>query len=469
MSGASELAKNLTRAVSADAVVLLVSMLVTIIVPRFLGVAEYGYWQLYLFYGAYVQIAQMGWSDGILVRKAGTDFSSRLSQWFTAQLLLQLFVVSIVALAVAALSIAVEGGEERFILVALAVSVVISNCRFMCLRLFQATRQMRLYSMNITFDRVVFAALVFGLLAAGIREFELLVIGSLVARTVALAVSLWASRMVLTLPVRISRGTFRESTANIYSGARTLLAVLSGLFTIGVVRLVVERSWGVEAFANVSLTLNIAGLVSLFVSGLSFALLPYLRRSSPGHVVGIYCSVRSLVSCLLITSLLLYFPASVVFRWWLPQFPVALDLLFLLFPIVVFDGRTSLLTVTYLRSFRLETDLLMVNIFTLVLSAVLASVVAEFSHDLQLTVAVVLIAVAVRSLALEYVLARHCDLRIGFRACVELLWVTIFVGLAASLEDWVPFAFMTLVLVYYLLLRKDVHDAFGIVKRAILQ
>lgn len=448
----------------ADAVVLLVSVLVTVVVPRFIGVEEYGYWQLYLLYAAYVQIAQGGWSDGIIVRKAGVDVSRDLGQWFTMQMVLQLILVSVAAAVLVLVSTFQETSEVRFVLCALAISVAISNCRFMCLRLFQATRQMGLYSANIISDRLTFGALVAGLLLAGVAQFELLIVGSLVARGFALCLSLWWARDVLSHRVRFRLYDLREAFANISSGARTLLAVLSGSMSIAVVRIVVERVWGVEVFSNVSLALSIAGLVSLFVSGLSYALLPYLRRTEPAQSVRLYKSIRGLVSCLLFTSLLLYFPAVYGFGWWLPHFGIAVDLLFLLFPIVVFEGRTALLTVTYLRVARRETTLLWVNVLGLVFSAVLAVFLTGLFGSLHVTVSVILVTVMIKALVLEISLVRQWDLKILSPALLEVVWVVAFVAAIAFIEGREAVVVLFLVGAYVVLRRRDVIDGGRILK-----
>ena len=46
--------KNIKYAVSANFVVLGISVLLNMFVPKILGVTEYSYWQLYVFYTSYV-------------------------------------------------------------------------------------------------------------------------------------------------------------------------------------------------------------------------------------------------------------------------------------------------------------------------------------------------------------------------------------------------------------------------------
>ena len=58
-----------------------ISALTTFFVPRYLGVENYGYFQLYVFYitYAYAGVLHFGWVDGILLRYGG-DYYENLNK-----------------------------------------------------------------------------------------------------------------------------------------------------------------------------------------------------------------------------------------------------------------------------------------------------------------------------------------------------------------------------------------------------
>ena len=66
--------KNIKYAVSANFVVLGISVLLNMFVPKILGVTEYSYWQLYVFYTSYVGFFHLGWLDGIYLKIGGQDY-----------------------------------------------------------------------------------------------------------------------------------------------------------------------------------------------------------------------------------------------------------------------------------------------------------------------------------------------------------------------------------------------------------
>jgi O-antigen/teichoic acid export membrane protein len=72
-----------------------------LIIPRYLSVEGYGYWQLFVLYASYAGILHLGFIDGILARWAGKDLapvSSEIRIAFRFLLLEQLIVIPPLAL-----------------------------------------------------------------------------------------------------------------------------------------------------------------------------------------------------------------------------------------------------------------------------------------------------------------------------------------------------------------------------------
>ena len=59
------IAGNLAFAIVAQGVGLVSSFLTSLVLPKFLGVEDYAYWQLFLLYSSYSGFALLGLNDGI--------------------------------------------------------------------------------------------------------------------------------------------------------------------------------------------------------------------------------------------------------------------------------------------------------------------------------------------------------------------------------------------------------------------
>jgi len=71
---AKAVAKNLYYTVAANFATLGISVLLNLFVPKLLGVTEYSYWQLYVFYSSYVGFLHFGWIDGIYLKIGGEEY-----------------------------------------------------------------------------------------------------------------------------------------------------------------------------------------------------------------------------------------------------------------------------------------------------------------------------------------------------------------------------------------------------------
>ena len=84
-SKASKLISNFTYSLTSNLVSMIISSLMILIVPKLIGIKEYGYWQLYLFYSSYVGFLHFGWNDGIYLRYGGKEYDELDKKLFFSQ------------------------------------------------------------------------------------------------------------------------------------------------------------------------------------------------------------------------------------------------------------------------------------------------------------------------------------------------------------------------------------------------
>lgn len=65
------LASNAIIAFLSQGVSLVVSMIMSLMVPKVLGVESYGYWQLFIFYASYCGFFHFGLNDGVYLIEGG--------------------------------------------------------------------------------------------------------------------------------------------------------------------------------------------------------------------------------------------------------------------------------------------------------------------------------------------------------------------------------------------------------------
>ena len=95
MSKQHRLARNISYSVIANLVSFLVGVTVVLLVPKLLGVEEYGYFQLFLFFISYVGFFHFGWADGIVLRYAGEHWERLNRPRFAGQTFFSFFLKSV--------------------------------------------------------------------------------------------------------------------------------------------------------------------------------------------------------------------------------------------------------------------------------------------------------------------------------------------------------------------------------------
>ena len=77
--------RNISYTFMSNVIHLLISTVTVLIIPKFVGVETYGYYQLYLFYISYAGVAYFGWCEGIYLREGGKYYSELDKGQYSAQ------------------------------------------------------------------------------------------------------------------------------------------------------------------------------------------------------------------------------------------------------------------------------------------------------------------------------------------------------------------------------------------------
>ncbi|KOF07230.1 flippase, partial [Planococcus glaciei] len=188
---AKNLMKNMSYTVSSNLIMLIVSTLIIFVLPKILGVEEYGYWQLYMFYSTYVGLSQLGWNDGIYLRYGGTQYNNLDKKLFFSQFIMLSSSQIVLGILIWIYTVFFIADLNRdFIIIMVSISMVILNTRVMLLYILQATNRIKDYALIILIDRLVFILLVLIFLLAGVKDFKVIIYADLIGKFFSLIYSM---------------------------------------------------------------------------------------------------------------------------------------------------------------------------------------------------------------------------------------------------------------------------------------
>lgn len=447
--------KNTSYNMLANLVTLLVSAVGTLVIPKILGSVDFGYWQLYLFYLPYVIIFQMGLNEGLYLRYGGADYEELDKPLFHHQLLFLLIFQVFIAMIAFGYSMTLTGPNEIFIAQMLSLEIVFMNIRSYFNHLLDATNRFK-YSATITIiDRLMFLFIITLLFLNGVGNYEPIIYANITAKIISIGYAIWICRDIAFNNLDNFSQVIKESITNIKVGLNLLLSNISGNLIVGVVRLGIERNWGVATFGQISLTLNISNFLMTFINGIGSVIYPVLRRTAENKLSSIYKNIKNSINFLSFAVLFLYYPFKFILSIWLPEYQEALNYMAILFPMVVYEGKLSLLINTYLKSMRKEKVMLRINIFSLLLSFILTVIAADIVQNFNLTVVNILIVQIIRATISELYLKRIFHFKLLKDFVLELCLIFIFIISGWFVGSWAGMLIYGMSYLLYLYIKKE--------------
>ena len=465
-SKAIDFIKNFSYTISSNLVSMVVSTLVVLIVPKLIGAEEYGYWQLYLFYEAYVGLLHFGWNDGIYLRYGGKEYKDldkvMLFSQFYMLVIFQLILAAIISL----FSILFfTGGNKLFIIQMIALCLVITNVRLMLLYILQCTNRIKEYARITMMDRILYCCLIITFLTVGVREYKLMILADLICKSISLFYAMYCCRDMAFRKISTFYFDFREAIENISVGIKLMFANIASMLIIGVVRFGIERSWDVSTFGKISLTLSVSNLMMLFINAVGIIMFPILRRTDEKKLPNIYITMRDFLMVILLGMLIVYYPLKVVLSAWLPKYADSLMYMALVFPMCVFEGKMSLLINTYLKTLRREKLMLKINLVSFALSVLITFVNTILLKNLNLAISSIVVLLSFRCALAEMYLSKILSISLYKDIILELAMTLIFILTAWFLNSWLTVLLYGFSYTMYLIIkRKDISNTITNIK-----
>lgn len=449
------LLSNMSYAFGSQGISLIVSAIMSLVVPKILGVTEFGYWQLFIFYTGYSGFLLFGLNDGIYLLEGGKsraqiDKSSISGQFIIAcafQLLVGLFI------AIYACTLGDEASRQ-FVLLALAYYIIVYNLSGMLGYLFQALNETKLYSLSIMLDRLVFLAPLLLSIILQVKEFQYYIISYCASKTIALIYCVLNAKDILVSPSNNTTSLISQLLMSIKAGFPLMLANIADSLMLGVARLFIDNHWGIDSFGQVSLAISLVNFFIVFVSQASMVLFPMLRMCQKDEQCRAYVRIRDVLEVCFPAAYLLYFPIVSGLEVWLPSYASSLKYFALLLPLCVFNTKMSLCCTTYMKVLRKERLLLLINLIAVLMSAVLIFGIFSLSQSIEGVLAGAVIASGFRSTVSDFIVGRLINIPPSGRQIAGVVLSISFVILALVLSRPIGFSAYAFIYALYCLLNK---------------
>lgn len=325
------------------------------IIPKILGVTEYGYYKIFTLYSVYVGIFSMGISEGMYLKYSGISYTNLDKSKIRAFTHIVAILEFCVALLIAILSFIFFKGQYRVIFIALSIYLFSLNMTTYYQYVAQMTLRFSDYSMRniirsifniistliltffyyfnqkkfISYKYYLFSVLFISiiLLLMYIKKFKEVSFGS--KNDFMNYKDELIELMKLGIPFLIA------------SVCSTLILTIDSQFISVLFNM---RIYGIYAFAY-----NLLSLVTVFTSAISVVLYPTLKQLKQSTLVSKYHTLSSYVFCFVYLSLFIYFPLCIFIKKFLPQYMESLVFFRIVFPGLAFSSVISVVIQNYYK------------------------------------------------------------------------------------------------------------------------
>ena len=463
---AKQFMKNMIGAVGANVTRLMISVALTLLLPRLMGQEEYSYWQLYLFYAQYLAYSSLGWCEGFTLKYGGAHYDELNKPLIIGQIWM-LFGYELLFFGGLWLVISIVEIEQiKSVLLLLAcASAVFDIVRYMVQSVLHTVNRIQEYVRVVLLERLLFAVLTVAALLMGFDSALALIFCEIAGRFLSMLYSFSVIKdMVCTRPAP-AKAIVGEARDEISIGCKLLWALLASQLVIGIVRFAIEQKWGVLQFGQISLTISLSNMVVTCVSAIGVVIFPMLKRMKEDQMARMYTPVRTLMSILIWGVMLFFAPCKWILSRWLPQYTEALRYLALLLPLCLYESRTAMLTTTYLKAYREEKNILKANAASVALSVAAAGATVFIAENMTLAVLTITLLCMLKAYVTEFYVCRHLSFPLRRELLIESGMMAVFM-----LSGWYGGYLTTLCLyalgymLYLLLERRSVQEGVRVLK-----
>lgn len=430
-------AKSISISILAQAVSVLVGFILNLVVPKFIDEYDYSYWQSYLLYAQYVGILHFGLLDGIVLRYSQYDYDELDKRTVHSQYAGIIAIDVVCAILLLLWALFFQSGVNRILSILLACSICIKITFSYVSFTFQTTNRISKYVTYTIAYRILYCAFVVACLVSGLGKYYFLCIADLLAEGISAACfGLRYSRELLLGKLLPWRDCISEIKSSISGGAWLMLSSYAATFLIGSGKMIIQWRWGELTFGKISLTFSLSSFILQFVTAVSVVLFPSIKRMKQEQLPKMYSEIRNVLSLMLFSAMLLYYPGSLILELWLPKYAESIRYLGILFPIMIYTSKVSLLTNNYLKAYRKEKTMLFINIGMVLFGSALFLICAWVFNNLTVLLLMIVMTIMLRSVISEIAVIRIVPINLQKDFIIELVMTAVFILSTTRFGVW---------------------------------
>lgn len=447
-----KLFKSAYYSITASIISLFASSLSVLILPKIMNDIDYGYFQLYLFYLGFSGILLWGWNDGIYLRYGGKLYDKINKNIVGTELYISIIFTIIQASLLA-------GGlinqfASKYMVAFIIIGGICSNIQSCIASIRLTTFGTKEYALPIIIGRSIYLLSLILCFVFQIADIFFVAFFELLSRIIQMIIAIFYSKELFKY-ISIKKRNIMAVLLNMKIGIKIMIASISGMLILGIVRYSISECWSIDVFGKISLILNVPMFFTAITNALGLVLFPYLKQIDMRRMARAYDNMKSSLTLLALLLFMMFFPLKYFMSIWLPNYIDYFSYMAIIFPVFLFDTRISLLINSYLKSLRMENILLSINVLVAFVCSIYTYVFAVIFGDLFFVVLGIVIMQMIRCVIAEKYLSKRLPIKVNSDACIDFVVIVNFVVLGFLKEYGLLFFNCILIAILYAYIKRN--------------
>lgn len=433
--------KSILKVSISNIIKLLAGVLVGFLLPKIIGVDDYGYYKTFALYITYVGIFHFGIVDGIYLKFGGDDYKELDAPKFrlyTRVLILMEIILSLIGVLVSVLALS---GNTRFIFASVSVFILAYNVVNYYQVISQITRRFSELSVINIIQSVLTVIGMVGIWL--IYHFEWAEVNYKYYTLIYVGIQLLLCFIYVFIYRNITFGKANKIADEkmelgrlIISGIPLLIANLCLILILNIDRQFVNVLFDNEVYAKYAFAYTLISLISTATTAIATVLYPTMKRMELEKLKSSFDKFTEIILIFVFACLMIYFPLRIFINWFLPKYSDSLDYFRILLPGIAVSALITIVIQNYYKVMNKNFSFFIVSIITLIL-AFTSNLVCYliFKNTYSISIASIAVMVTWYFILVIY-LRRVFEFKFIFNTIYMLVSTAAFYGLSFIGNDW---------------------------------
>lgn len=367
--------KNIIKVSLSNLAKLASGICIGFLLPKIIGVNDYGYYKTFTLYATYVSLFAMGFVDGIYLAFGGVDYNKLDKNLFSFYSRLYLYFQLLFSIIAALIATFALQGELRFIFLCVSVYLIANNVTGYYQIVSQITGRFNELSMRNVIQSVLLSASL--LIIWGVSRIFTLDLSyrlfTVVYISVSFLLALWylfTYRQITFSKSNPSKEKFADFFKYIKLGFPLMVANLCSTFILSFDRQFVNVLFPTNTYAIYAFAYNMLSLITTALAAISTVLYPMMKKSTADYLKKNYSKFVEIILVLSFGCVSLFFLLWAFVDWFLPKYSESIGIFRIIIPGIAISSSVTIVIHNYYKSFGKNFEFFLKCVFVLLLSAI---------------------------------------------------------------------------------------------------